>query len=398
MKNVTILAYSGGLDTSAIIPWLIENYDTEVIAYCCDLGSQPEAERMQRNSLAYGAKEFVFEDLKEVFCTDYVFPMLRSGAKYQEDYLLGTAIARPLISERIAHCAQKHGAQYICHGATGKGNDHIRFEKSWAYLVPEVQIIAPWKTWKFKGRTDLVEYLKTKGFEYKSNVQPQYSVDTNLLHLSTEGGRLENIGVDFDESDVFQWTKPEPTQEETKLSFEFKNGIPVKMNAKEYRADDLLDELNQIGGKHGIGVVDLVEERANGIKSRGIYETPGGTILSHAIKQLKQICWSRKLSRTAQILSQEYGQLIYDGDWHSLARNSIEAFFKEAGQSLTGEVDILLKGSRMQILKRESVYSVYNPKAVSFESDQSNFNEASKGYTQFVTHPSRLEGRVRNQK
>lgn len=398
MKNVTVLAYSGGLDTSAIIPWLIENYDTEVIAYCCDLGSQPEADRMHRNSMAYGAKEFVFEDLKEVFCEDYVFPMLRSGAKYQEDYLLGTAIARPLIAERIAHCAQKHGAQFICHGATGKGNDHIRFEKSWAYLVPDVKIIAPWKTWKFKGRTDLVEYLKTKGFEYKSSVQPEYSVDTNLLHLSTEGGPLENIEVEFKEADVFQWTQADVSKEVDTLEIDFENGIPTLVNGNKMQAQDLLDQLNLLGGKHGIGVVDLVEERANGIKSRGIYETPGGTLISFALKQLKQICWSRKLSRTAQMLSQEYGQIIYDGDWHSQSRNAIESFFKEASQSLTGKVVLKLNGSRIQVLKRQSPFSLYSSNAVSFETDQDNFNEASKGYTQFVTHPSRIEGRVRSQR
>ncbi len=392
MSTTTILAYSGGLDTSAIIPWLIENYQTKVIAYCCDLGNQPEVETIKDNSYKYGASEFIFEDLKDEFVKNYAFKALRAGATYQGEYLLGTAIARPLIAERIAKYAKQHGATYIAHGATGKGNDHIRFEKSWAYLVPEVKVLAPWKIWQYKGRADLVSYLESKGFAYETKTSSDYSIDANLLHISTEGGVLEDIGQPYNAKEILNLEANQSSW--TDIDLKFEKGILTKVNNEAQGAADSLELLNKIGEAHGIGIVDLVEERFNGIKSRGIYKTPGGSILLFALNQLKQICWNRKLYRVAQQLSDQYGDLIYDGDWHTEACQSIESFFARASKNLRGTINLNLHQGKMLLNSRQSPLSLYDQVDVSFEEDKNGFYEASSGYTKFATYPSLMEGKI----
>jgi len=392
MSNKTILAYSGGLDTSAIIPWLIENYSTEVVAYCCDLGNQPEVEKIRTNAFKYGATDFIFEDLKDEFVNHFAYKALRAGATYQGEYLLGTAIARPLIAERIAAYAKKHGAQYIAHGATGKGNDHIRFEKSWAYLLPEVEILAPWKIWEHKGRADLVSYLESKGFSYPVSSGSDYSIDANLLHISTEGGSLEDITKPYNFDEVLELQGP--AAEVTSLNLEFLEGILTKVNNELFSGAAALELLNTIGAKYGIGTLDLVEERFNGIKSRGIYKTPGGSILFFAINQLKQICWNRKQWRIAQQLSDHYGDLIYDGDWHTEARQAVESFFSRASKNLTGSVELKIQHGGLLLAGRKSPFSLYKSSDVSFEEDKHGFYAASSGYSKFVTYPSLMEGKI----
>ncbi len=391
MKSKIILAYSGGLDTSAIIPWLKKEYHAEVIAYCCDVGNLPNEKWLEDRALSLGASQFIFENLKEEFVTDFVYPMLRTGATYQEDYLLGTAIARPLIAQKIAIKAKELNAEAIAHGATGKGNDQLRFEKAWAYLVPNIKVIAPWRSWEFTGRNDLQSFLNEQG---ESNVKSAYSIDSNLLHTSTEGSVLEDIERNYNIEEIQALSIPSKSLT-TSLEIEFKNGIPIALNGNTCGAEKMLTLLNEIGQKHGLGIVDLVEERVNGIKSRGIYVTPGGTLLQFALKQIKQICWERSLYRLAQNLGQEYGQLIYDGDWFSESRLALEEFFKKACCSLTGAVGIKIVDNQIFVTKRHSKFSLYNKNHVSFEEDEIGFNKAASGYSVFATYSSKMAGLVR---
>ena len=394
MRKKIILAYSGGLDTSALIPWLKENQEADVVAYCCDVGNQPDPQWLRERALYLGACDFIFEDLREKFVNDFVYPMVRAGATYQQDYLLGTAIARPLIAERIAEYARREKATAIAHGATGKGNDHLRFERTWAYLLPNVQVIAPWKEWAFKSRRELKAYLDEKGFKLDLGVAGKYSVDSNLYHCSTEGSVLEDVDREYDPKDVLKWTDLAECAQcpESSFTIQFRKGLPVEFNGKSVEAEALLSQLNALGQKHGVGIVDLVEERANGIKSRGVYETPGGYLLHFATKQLKQICWGKELFRVASGLAAEYGQLIYDGQWHSTSRTAIEAFFARASENLTGEVGVKIVGSNLFVTRRRSPHSLYNAKHVSFEEDGLGFNQASAHYTLFATYPNKMAG------
>jgi len=380
-SKTIVLAYSGGLDTSAIIPWLIDEYGAEVIAYCSDLGNAPDEGWLARRAKELGAKEFIFEDLKEELTRDYVFPAVRAGAIYQEAYLLGTALGRPLIAERIAKIAKEKGAWAVAHGCTGKGNDQIRFELAWAYLIPEVKIIAPWKIWNYKGRSDLMGYLKSKGFD-AGGASSVYSVDVNLLHRSCEGEILEEIDEEFDPNKIYEWTKPHThcVSEPTKVSIDFTQGIPTGLDGQELSSAAILAKLNEIGGEHGIGVADLVEERTNGIKCRGIYETPGGTILHYASRVLKHVCWDRNVLDVSSQLGRKYADLVYDGLWHSDARKAIEAYFEEAGKVLTGTIDLKLQNGHIFITGRHAPFSLYGKELVSFEDDEFDLNGASNGF------------------
>jgi len=296
MTKKILLAFSGGLDTSAIIPWLKDTYQAEVIAYCADLGNAPDGEFLKTWSKKLGASDFIFEDLKDKFATEFAFVATRANATYQDDYLLGTALGRPLIAERMAFYAKKLGCDAIAHGATGKGNDQLRFEKSWAYLVPEIEVIAPWKKWNFTGRKELIEYLATKGIAFE-NKEKLFSVDVNLFHRSCEGGVLENVSKEYDPSTVYEWvaTPDKVLKDAVTISISFKNGMPVSLNGTQMGSAALLTQLNTTAGAAGIGVLDLVEERTIGIKSRGVYETPGGTLLHLAVKNLKHLTWNREL-------------------------------------------------------------------------------------------------------
>jgi argininosuccinate synthase len=396
MKKKIVLSFSGGLDTSAIVLWLKKTYDADVIAYCCDVGNMPSEASLKERANTLGASDFIFEDLKDTFAKDFVFPLLRSGALYQGEYLLGTAIARPLIAERVAFYAKKMGAFAISHGATGKGNDQIRFERAWAYLTPEIKVIAPWKEWEYTGRKDLIKYLMDNNFDYAGEVNPRYSIDTNLFHNSSEGGILEDVSKPYDEEEIFQFIKPPSQQakDATNISLEFKNGIPVGVNGKTMKPAELLQHLNEVGGAHGIGLVDLVEERVTGIKSRGIYETPGGTLLQKGLMALKQICWNRDVHATSQVLSGVYANLVYDGLWHSDARTNLEGYFDKASQKLTGSVGLKLAAGQMFITKRESPYSLYSEKIVSFEEDTYGLNKAAKDWSRVLTFAQWQSGMV----
>lgn len=389
MKHTTILlSYSGGLDTSAIIPWLKQTYDCSVIAYCSNLGNAPDENLIGQKAIELGADEFIFEDLQQTFCENFVWPMLQAGATYQNSYLLGTAIARPLIAERIARYAIKYNATGIAHGATGKGNDQLRFERAWAALIPEVQVIAPWKLWHFKGRHELIQYLAKNNFTYVDQ-EKEFSVDVNLLHRSCEGGILEDISRSYDPQKVYQWTTPPElvsSNNITDIQLGFNKGRLKSINGTLMSEFDLLTTLNKIAGQHGIGVLDLVEERTNGVKSRGIYETPGGTLIAFALQNLKNMSWDRKTLSVAHYLSQQYGELIYDGLWHSETRKYLSGFFSQACEVLNGEISIKLQGSQMIVTGRSSQFNLYNQDLVSFESDQWDLNQSAQGFCKTMSY------------
>jgi argininosuccinate synthase len=383
-----LLAFSGGLDTSAIIPWLKDNYEgTEVIAYCADMGNAPDGEYLKKWAKQLGASDFIFEDLKDRFASEFAYVAVRAGATYQDDYLLGTALGRPLIAERIAFFAKSLGCDAIAHGATGKGNDQLRFEKSWAYLVPDIEVIAPWKKWDFTGRKELIAYLATKEIPFE-NKEKLFSVDVNLFHRSCEGGVLENVTKEYNPAGVYEWVAtPDKILKDTvtvKLSFE--NGMPVSLNGKALGPAALLTELNHTAGAAGIGVLDLVEERTIGLKSRGVYETPGGTLLHLACKNLKHLAWDRELLTVARQLALAYGEAIYDGHWHSPTRTASEAFFKEASKTLTGEITIKLEGGQARVVARHSPFALYDEAGVSFEIDKHQMHKHAHGYSKTVCY------------
>lgn len=391
MNSKCLLAYSGGLDTSAIIPWLKECLGFEVIAYCCNLGNLPSEKELRDRALRLGAVDFIYEDAQDEFSLKYVFPLLRANATYFEDYMLGTAIARPVIAERVAQVAKEKGVAAIVHGATGKGNDHIRFEKAWAYLCPQIEVIAPWKIWDFKSREELVLFLAKYGYEWKDS-EKRYSIDVNSFHRSCEGGLLESPDVTFATEEVLGWMRSDRSIKETQVKVTIKKGFVTAINNVEMSAFEILNELNKMGAAHGIGVCDIVEERINGIKSRGVYETPAGTIIHFCLKSIKQLCWTRELYLQAQKLSDSLGVLVYDGLWFGDLKKAIDAFFCEASEFLTGEITLNITNGRMQILSRSSPYSLYSKDMVSFELDDEGINKASQGYMKIATISDKLQG------
>jgi argininosuccinate synthase len=379
MKQKCLLAYSGGLDTSAIIPWLRQSLDYDVIAYCCNLGNLPPANELRERALRLGAIDFIYEDAQDEFSADFVFPLIRANATYFEDYLLGTAIARPLIADRVAKMAKDKGVSAIAHGATGKGNDHIRFEKAWAYLCPNIKIIAPWKIWDFKGREELVTFLKENNYDWQDS-EKRFSIDVNSFHRSCEGGVLEKLDCSYQKNEVLGWVSPEPMAQKTQLKISIHKGFATAINGLAMSPFEILNELNKIGSNHGIGVCDIVEERTNGIKSRGVYETPAGTILHQCLKALKQLCWTRELYLEAQKLSDSFGLLVYDGLWFGDLKKSVDAFFASASEALSGEIFLSITNNHIQILSRFSPCSLYSNSMVSFESDEASINKAAQGY------------------
>ncbi len=391
MKKKCVLAYSGGLDTSAIIPWLQENCNLDVIAYCCNVGNLPPAQFLKERAIRLGASEFVYEEAESEFVQEYVNPMLQSGATYYDDYFLGTAIARPLIAKKVSIFAKDIQADFIAHGATGKGNDHLRFERAWAYLCPNINVIAPWKIWDYRSREELVSYLKEKNFVWGDSSK-RYSVDVNTFHRSCEGGELEDIQIPYSRNEVHEWLsfgakKPED------ILLTINKGIVVAVNGESLTPHETLALLNKKAGKFGIGLCDIVEERSNGIKSRGIYETPGGTLIHTVIKAMKQICWSRELYSISQMMADRYGQLIYDGLWFGDSRHALQSFFVQACEMLSGEIHLELNPGVVRILKRSSPNSLYKPQIVSFESDSLDIHKAALGYTKIMNLSSLIQGK-----
>jgi len=363
-----VLAYSGGLDTSIIIPWLKETYGgCEVIAMIGDVGQQEDLKAAKKKALATGAASATIEDLREEFLTEYVWPTLRAGAVYEHKYLLGTSMARPVIAKRQAEVALETGADAVAHGCTGKGNDQVRFELAYKAIAPKVKIIAPWREWSINSREDAITYANAHKVPVEQTKANIYSRDRNIWHLSHEGGVLEDPANEPDEA-MWQWiASPEKAPNKPAVvEIGFDGGTPISVNGKKRSAVALLDELNEIAAEHGVGRIDLVENRLVGIKSRGAYETPGGTLLVTAHRELETLCLDRETAHYSETLSLRYAELVYYGTWFTPQREALDAYFTEAQKRVTGTVGLKLYKGNVSVTKRVSPYSLYRKGLASF--------------------------------
>ena len=378
-KRRIVLAYSGGLDTSIILKWLQENYDAEVIAYTADIGQKIDKKKIIRNAKKLGVKKIIIENLKDVFVKDYVYPMLRGHALYEGIYLLGTSIARPLIAKRQIAIAKKFKAYAVSHGSTGKGNDQVRFELGYHYFGPKIEIIAPWRKWKLNSRTDLINYAKKKNIPIPKDKKgaPPFSIDDNLYHTSTEGKILENPKNSAPEF-IFQRTNsPEKSPNKyTIVNIGFKNGDPITINGKKLSPSNLLEKLNVLAGKNGIGRVDLVENRFIGIKSRGVYETPGGTVLMLAHRAIESVTLDKKTMHKKDEVMPRYAELIYNGYWFSKERFKIQKIVDLKKNKVHGSIKLKLYKGNVTILSRKTKSTAYSMQKVSFEENKT-FNKSN---------------------
>ena len=365
-----VLAYSGGLDTSVICHWLTKEYNAEVICFCADLGQGEELTGVPEKAEASGASKCYVEDLRETFTRDYVVPMMRAAAIYEGYYLLGTSIARPLIARRLAEIARDEGAQAVSHGATGKGNDQVRFELAVLALAPELTVIAPWREWDLNSRTDLLNYVAGEGIPVQASHAKPYSIDANLLHTSYEGGLLEDP-ANAPEEDMFLTTvSPERAPDRAEeIEITFEAGDPVALDGQPTAPHTLLATLNELGGKHGIGRVDLVENRFVGMKSRGLYETPGGTIWYHAHRALEALTLDREVLHLRDSLIPKYAELVYNGFWYSPEREMLQASLDKAQEPVSGTVRVKLYKGNVIVQSRVSPNSLYRPDLATFEED-----------------------------
>jgi len=374
-----VLAYSGGLDTSIILKWLQENYKAEVICYTADIGQEIDRKKIISNAKKFGVKNIIIKDLKDIFVKDYVFPMIRGHAIYEGVYLLGTSIARPLIAKDQIRVAKKYKAYAVSHGATGKGNDQVRFELGYHYFGPKIKIISPWRIWKLKSRTDLINYAKKYKIPIPKDKKgaPPFSVDDNLFHTSTEGKVLENPKNSAPEF-IFQRTiSPEKApNKSSNISINFRNGDPVGINGKKLKPSKLLEKLNNIAGKNGIGRVDLVENRFLGIKSRGVYETPGGTLLIHAHRAIESVTLDKDTMHKKDSIMSRYAELIYNGYWYSKERFKLQKIVNLKRNKVNGTVKLKLYKGNITIQSRKTNSNAYSMKKVSFEENKS-FNKSN---------------------
>jgi len=373
-----VLAYSGGLDTSVILAWLKEAYQAEVIAFCADIGQEEELSGLEEKALRTGASKVYIEDLKEEFARDYIYPMFRANAIYEGQYLLGTSIARPLIAKRMIEIARKEGAEAVAHGATGKGNDQVRFELTVASLAPDLKVIAPWREARFRekfpGRREMIQFCQERGIPVLATPEKPYSMDRNLLHISYEAGILEDPWFDAfspENKNMFRLTvAPEDAPDQPEyITLDFEHGDCVAINGQRMTPYQVMRTLNQLGGKHGIGRVDMVENRFVGMKSRGVYETPGGTILHFAHRQIESLTMDREVMHLRDSLIPRYSELVYYGFWFSPERLALQAFVDETQRFVTGTVRVKLYKGNVMVAGRKSPYSLYNPQIATMEAD-----------------------------
>jgi argininosuccinate synthase len=391
-----VLAYSGGLDTSIIIPWLKETYGCEVIAMVGDVGQQEDLKAAKRKALATGASSATIEDLREEFLTHYIWPTLRAGAVYEHKYLLGTSMARPVLAKRQAEIALETGADALAHGCTGKGNDQVRFELAYKAIAPSVKIIAPWREWTINSREDAIAYAKAHNIPIEQTKANIYSRDRNIWHLSHEGGVLEDPANEPEET-MWQWiVSPEKAPNKpAEVEIGFDAGTPVSINGKKRPSIAVLDELNEIAAAHGVGRIDLVENRLVGIKSRGAYETPGGTLLVTAHRELETLCLDRETAHYSEMLSLRYAELVYYGMWFTAQREALDAYFTAAQQRVTGTVGLKLYKGNVTVTKRASPYSLYRKGLASFAMTGYNPKDAEGFINLFalpVTIPEQAKG------
>lgn len=379
--NKIVLAYSGGLDTSVILTWLKETYGCPVVAYAGDVGQGEELDGVREKALKTGADEVIIEDLKEEFVRDFVWPALRANAIYESTYLLGTSLARPVIARGQVESAKRTGADAVCHGATGKGNDQVRFELAYMALEPGIKIIAPWRIWQFRGREDLMEYARTRSIPVPVTKDKPYSSDRNLLHISFEGGILEDTWSEpLEEMFVLSVSPERAPDQATYIEIEFKEGNPVAVNGETFSPASLLAYLNELGGNNGIGRVDMVENRYVGMKSRGVYETPGGTILRVAHMAMESITVDREVMHIRDGLVPRYAEMIYYGYWFSPEREMLQAMIDETQKNVSGVVRLKLYKGNCIVVGRKSDSSLYDPDFATFEGDEVYHQKDAEGF------------------
>lgn len=394
--NKVVLAYSGGIDTSTIVPWLIENYHCPVICFCAQIGQSNEnLQGLEEKALKSGAEKFILADLRREFVRDFLFPMMKIGAVYEGKYPLGTAISRPLIAKYVAETAKKEGADAVAHGATGRGNDQVRFELAFMALAPELKIIAPWREWEFETREDVVAYADKKSVPINLPRTKGINHDSNLWHISHEGGILEDINVEVEESVYRRTTSPENAPDQAQeLTLRFEHGEPVALNGSELSGVKLLETLNAIGGTHGIGRCQLVESRLIGFKSHGVYETPAGTILMEAHRALESILHPREMLRFKRYAADVYADLIYNGLWFTELREALDAFTRVTQQKVNGEVRLKVFKGNLSVTGISSPNSGYNGDAVLFEPSAGFEKNFASGFIHFFGLASKVQGMV----
>ncbi len=386
-----VLGYSGGLDTSVIVPWLRENYGADVVCMAADVGQRGGVAKLAGKAFATGASAFFGEDLREEFVSGYVFPVLRSGAVYSRKYLLGTAIARPLISRRMVEVARRTGAHSLAHGCTGKGNDQLRFELSFAALAPDLRVIAPWREWDISSREDAFAYAEKRGISLEGvDEEKLYSRDENLWHISHEGGPLEDP-ANAPGDDVFLWTRDPALAPDVALELEvgFEQGVPVTIDGEALSPLALLETLNAVGSEHGVGRADVIEDRVVGIKSRGVYETPGGTILLTAIQELEQLVLSRRCLGLKDQLAPRYADLVYEGRWWTPEREALDAMVDSLMRNVTGTVRLRLFKGQATVLSRSAPASLYDLDLASFGASEGYAHSDSSGFVKLFSLPQR---------
>ena len=390
MKEKVVLAYSGGLDTTAIIPWLKEHFGYEVICCCIDCGQGSELDGLDERAKLSGASKLYIEDLVDDFCDNYIMPCVKANAVYENKYLLGTSMARPAIAKRLVDIARKEGASAICHGATGKGNDQIRFELGIKALAPDIKIIAPWRmtdVWTMQSREDEIEYCKQHGIDLPFSADSSYSRDRNLWHISHEGLELEDPSQEpnYEHLLVLGVTPEKAPDEGEYVTMTFEKGVPTSVNGQTMKVSDIIRKLNELGGKHGIGIVDIVENRVVGMKSRGVYETPGGTILMEAHQQLEELVLDRATMETKKTMADKLAQIVYEGKWFTPLREAVQAFVESTQEYVTGEVKFKLYKGNIIKAGTTSPYSLYSESLASFTTgDLYDHHDADGFITLFV--------------
>jgi len=390
-----VLAYSGGLDTSVIIPWLKENYGCEVIAMAADVGQGDELDGIREKALASGASEVYVEDLREEFLREYAFRMMRAGAVYERKYLLGTSIARPIIAKRQVEVARAVGADALSHGCTGKGNDQVRFELTYKALAPDLPVIAPWREWELKSREDEIEYAERRGIPVPATREKPYSMDRNLWHISYEGGILEDPKCEPPE-DMFRWTvSPKAAPDEPEyVTISFESGYPTAIDGERLGPVELLERLNAAGARHGVGRVDIVENRLVGMKSRGVYETPGGTILYAAHQALEELVLDRETLHFKEIVADRYAELVYYGQWFTPLREALDAFVDVTQGAVTGWAKVRLYKGRADVAAREAELSLYDPELATFGEDTVYDQRDSAGFINLLGLPIKVRAKA----
>ncbi|WP_432662125.1 argininosuccinate synthase [Wukongibacter baidiensis] len=398
-KNKVVLAYSGGLDTSVILKWLEIEHNLEVIAVCVDVGQEEDFLAVKNKALATGASKVYVLDVKEEFVTDYIFPTLKAGAVYEDEYLLGTSFARPLIAKKLVEIAEKEGAIAIAHGATGKGNDQVRFEVTIKALNPYIKIIAPWREWNLKSREDCIDYAVKHNIPVPVTKEKIYSRDQNLWHLSHEGGNLEDPWNEHEEDIYLMTVNPsDAPNKPTYIDIEFEQGIPVSIDGVKYSPADMIYKLNEVGGSNGVGIIDIVENRLVGMKSRGVYETPGGTILYSAHKALEKLVLDRATLSFKKTASEKYAQLVYDGLWYTTLKESIDKFVDSTQEVVTGTVKMKLYKGTCKAVGTKSPYSLYNEEFVTFGEDDVYNQKDAEGFINLFALPLTIRALMKKDK